>query len=67
MNTPLISDVSNGTAKIEIEWETLRQSLPKGVYNTLIVSQPNDRIPQITYNMTQGVEPVRKEIFKYDN
>lgn len=56
MNTPLISDVSNGTAKLKIDWESFKESLPKGSYNTLSAWYPNERIPQIMSSVTSGIE-----------
>lgn len=36
--------------------KALKESLPKGSYNTLSAWYPNERIPQIMSSVTSGIE-----------
>lgn len=56
MNTPLISDVANGTAKLEIDWEPLRELARNTKFTTLTVPFPPRHYTTIVTNQVSGIE-----------
>lgn len=64
MNKQLtISEVENGHAKFEVIWKGFKMELPKGPFSVLTSFSPIYLVPQMTHNVTQGLEPRFQRVF----